>query len=293
MNEKRRAALSDAGRTPMNTVGSKQSRSKHSLSLMALLMAFASALAKFARARISQGLVIAAIAALSGCASDGKLTPPVPLQSPWSTDQTWAVLPFTNESGVSVVDTMAIADHFVAEIDSVDGLSCVPLNRSLAAMRTAGIRAITSDADARAMLRLLNVDGVLVGTVTAYDPYRPFRFGVAVQIYTEKIGAPEGTSADAITLATSESHVAVEAKATQPSTQVSRVYDANNHDTLTRLAAYSAGRYAPKSGMRAEVYLASMDRYSRFVAYDVVQSLLNEEAARFAPRPEVAGASSK
>ena len=234
--------------------------------------------------RASVGLTALMLACVAGCASDDKLTAPTTIQSPWPEERTWAVVPFLNESGVSAVDTLTISDHFVAELDGVDGIACIPLNRSLAAMRALGLRAVTNDQDARAVMRTLQVDGLMVGSITAYEPYRPLQLGVATQIYTSDTPAESVSNADALLLPAHESGSGAQAVATSgPSAEYSRVYDAQNHDVLMRLQSYASGRFAPKSGFREGIYLASIDAFSSFVAFDTIQELMKEESARVAP----------
>ncbi|MDZ4831521.1 MAG: hypothetical protein SGJ09_15140 [Phycisphaerae bacterium] len=200
------------------------------------------------------------------------------------------MLPFANESGVSAVDAMALADQFAIEIDAVERMNCVPVNRAIAAMRAAGINSINSESDARTVLAILQVDAVLLGTVTAYDSYRPLQLGVAVRVISVERSDSATADATALTMATGEPRNQTTPGSPPPSLQVSRVYDANNHGTLSSVKAYAAGREDPKSGLRGTAYLVSMERYSRFVAYDVVRSLLAEEAARRASRPDLADA---
>ena len=72
----------------------------------------------------------------TGCAA--RLSQPIVLRAPYETERVWAVVPFANESGVSNADGVAVADRFVSEIEQVEGLRCLPLNRTLAAMRSLG-----------------------------------------------------------------------------------------------------------------------------------------------------------
>ncbi|MFO0827994.1 MAG: hypothetical protein U0572_07565 [Phycisphaerales bacterium] len=194
---------------------------------------------------------------------------------------------------MSAVDTAALADRFAVEIDNVEGLSCLPVNRTLAALHAAGLPAVHTEAEAQQIIRLLGVDALMVGTVTAWDPYRPFQLGVAVQLVQAQTTRVAAADVNELTLATGDQKSAATQPADDGPLQVSKVYDANNHDTLTKLADYAAGRNVIKSGLRANVYTSSMDSYSRFCAYDTVRSLLEIEAARLGPRAEVVVAPTK
>ncbi|MDZ4755118.1 MAG: hypothetical protein SGJ11_11575 [Phycisphaerae bacterium] len=232
----------------------------------------------------------------SGCASEEKLVAPTSLRSPWEGERVWAVAPLTNESGVSTVDTFRLSDQFVIELDGVEGISCLSLNRTLAGMQALGMRQVTNDADARSLMRVLQTDGLLVAAVTAYDPYRPLQLGIAAQVYTADDAAAAATDVSELTMARGGDEGSTRTAARSgPSSQTSRVYAANNHAVLAKVGEYAAGRHNPRSGLRKNVYLASMDSYARFVAYDVVRELLAAEFAQRAPLPteEEAGAAKK
>jgi hypothetical protein len=225
-----------------------------------------------------------------GCSSNDKLVAPEPLRSPWGAERVWAVAPLTNQSGVSTVDTLRLSDNLVAEAEAIDGVRCLPLNRSLAALQGLGIKAVATDADARSLMKTLQVDGLVVGTVTAYDPYQPLQLGLAVQLYTSDRTEPLSTDVRELTMATGQAdgRGSTPMSRNGPAATASRVFDANNHDVLMRLDRYAAGRFNPKSGLRKNVYTASMDSFSRFVAYELLGELLATEAAKRAPRPDTA-----
>lgn len=232
-------------------------------------------------------LAASALAGLSGCASEDKLVTPTEHRSPWGAERTWALVPLANESGVSTIDTLTLSDQFVAEVEAVEGIRCIPLNRSIAGMRALGLNAIRTDAEARGLMRVLQVDGLVVGSITAYDPYQPLTLGMAAQLYTSDQPEPAATNVAELTMAVTERGPADRSKA-GPSSQASRIYAANNHEVLQRLARYAAGRNNPKSGLREQIYTSSMNAYSRFVAFETVGELLNAESARQAERMEVA-----
>jgi hypothetical protein len=234
-------------------------------------------------------LALTALAGGAGCASEERLTTPVEHQSPWGAERTWAVVPLANESGVSSVDALAMSDDLVAEVEAVEGLRAIPLNRTIAAMRAMGLPSVRTDAEARALLRVLQVDGLLVGSVTAYDPYQPLTLGVAAQLYTTDRPQVTATDVGELTMAVTDGGGAGSAgQRLGPSSQASRIYSASNHDVLQRVATYAAGRHNPKSGLRQQVYTASMSAYSRFVAFEVVGEILSGESALRSERAEVA-----
>lgn len=242
--------------------------------------------------RIAMGMAalgLLVVAGPLGCSSDDKLVTPVEHKSPWSSERTWALVPLANESGVSTLDTLTLSDDFVAEIEAAEGIRCLPLNRSIAALRSMGLNEIRTDAEARSLMRLLQVDGLVVASITAFDPYQPLTLGVAAQLYTTEQAGPTATDVSELTMAVTERDGRDRSKL-GPSSQASRIYSANNHDVLQRVEAYAAGRYNPKSGLRKQVYTSSMSSYSRFVAFEVVGELLSSERTIRAEQAEVAEA---
>lgn len=231
-----------------------------------------------------------------GCQSQYQLQTPVALQSPFPGERTWAVAPLANESGVSAVEPLVLTDSFVIEIDEANGLRCIPLNRTMLAMRALGLKAIVTDADARALLDTLQVDGLLVGSITAYDPYRPLQLGIAAQLYTLDQPTRNLDSPESIFLSMGEGGRRGTGESGSPrsdlapSSQFSQVYDGRNHEILRKLDVYARARAAPQSGFRDGIYLATIEAFSRFVAYDVTAAILAKEASNVAERAAEAAA---
>ena len=207
---------------------------------------------------------ILAVAQLAGCPP--RLSDPAVLSAPYEHPRLWGVAPFANESGTSVVDAAAVADAFMAEAQQVDGIDAIPVNRVILAMRQLDMPAVTSHGDALTLMNVLKVDGLVVGTVTAYDPYRPKQLGMAVQLYArqtrEGLG---GVNPRDLARSTGGSAMPGELGPPRPVAQAAGVFDAANHQTLKWLEAYAEGRGEPDSAYGEDIYLVSMDLYTRFV----------------------------
>ena len=121
--------------------------------------------------------LLMAIAIVPGCATRDRLHRPATIVA--RHPAVLAVGPMFNESGVSIpADQLAsVSDKLVAAINGVEGWSSVPFNRTLQAMKQLGLDSIRTDEDARTLCEVVGVDGILVGTVTAWNPYDPPRFG--------------------------------------------------------------------------------------------------------------------
>lgn len=132
-------------------------------------------------------LLIALLAGLapSGCAAKPDLVPPGVVVSPYAADAAFAVIPLRNESGASFIDTDAVSDKVVAELAQARGLRCLPLNRTIEAMRALELPAVTTPIEAQQVARAMGVDGIIVGTITAFDPYNPPVFGVSLALYAQ------------------------------------------------------------------------------------------------------------
>jgi len=217
---------------------------------------------------------------LAGCQS--RLAQPIVLKAPYATERVWAVVPFANESGVSDVDGATVADRFVSEIEQVDGLRCLPLNRTLAAMKSLGMTGIRDLQQASTLMRTLQVDGLVLGTVTEWGPYKPLRFGAAVEVIAASEGADRRPiDLKELTMPTAEgSGGATASKLNAEVSQGSRVFDARNHETLRELERYAQGRFDPNSPLGVQAYEMRIDLFSRFGAFVLTRDLLEQEAAR-------------
>ncbi len=225
----------------------------------------------------------ALLALVSGCASKERLEPPPAHASPFPGEtRVWAVAPFGNESGVSRIDAAHMADLFAQEVEQVDGLRIVPVNRVLSAMSLLKMPAITSESDAMAVLHLLGVDGLIAGTITTYDGFQPLKLGLAVQLFARPDRDATLTSLDPRTI--SRGTVGELDGPTQAIESIiaSGLFDASNHATREQLALYAAGRTAPESAYGERLYLVSMDLYTRFVSHRLIGDLLAGERARLA-----------
>lgn len=208
-----------------------------------------------------------ALASVGGCDPRPPLTDPILLRSPYPHTQVWAVVPFSNESGVSTADGSRVADQFVKVVEESDGLSCVALNRTLAAMQMLGMRSVLTDADAAKLRDTLGVDCLVVGTLSAWDPYPPPKIAMAVQVYVRqgtinlRTGAPFDPK--------------------RPAAFASGAFDASNHGTLAALRRYSASRHEPGGSYGEDIYLVEMGRFAEFASHELLAEILS----RLAPPP--------
>lgn len=207
---------------------------------------------------------------------------PKDLSSPWLPRQkVWAVAPLANESGVSVVDRLAVTDALVLEVASIQGVDVLPLNRTLEVMLALniGLEAIPTEEEYQVLLEVLGADALLVGSVIAFDPYQPLRFGASIQLIEASQAQQVALDPRALTMAVSDRLPLAPQDQNSAPIQASGIFDAENHGVLIALEGYAAGRSTHQLA-RSDVglYLLDMDDYTEFVFHQLLERLLTEAA---------------
>ncbi len=232
-------------------------------------------------------VIVTGILASGGCGiipPPSPLKQPVTLQSPVDHNRLWAVAPFANESGVSTVDGARVADAFREELEQVHGIDTVAVNRVLAVMRAANLQAVSTPDQARQLAAMLDVDGIVVGTVTTWDPYPPPTLGMAVQVFGQGPRAQASVDPYALSRAWGSDDVALGQVGSAPaSAQATGMFDSRNNQVLAWLEHYAKGRTEPNEAFGSDVYLMNMDLYTRFVTYRLIHDLLVYEHSRMTP----------
>jgi len=246
------------------------------------------------RAALLAAFSLITLIAINGCAMTkprDQMFPPQVIVSPYDTsegDVLWAVIPPLNESGTSLASDLTIGDSIVAAAQGIRGVRCLPLNRSIAAVRSLGLtRGIQSTGDAQRVAEFLGVDAVLAGSITAYDPYDPPVLGLALALYARPGAMENASQAKIDTRALSMSFTDFgtfdgRSFAGEPVSVVSEHLDARDHGVLMAVRRYAEGRSNLQSALSWRVYTASMDLYTQFVAHHTVGRLIDEEWLRLA-----------
>ncbi len=211
-----------------------------------------------------------------------RLQQPDLLAAPYQQPELWAVAPFANESGVSIVDTYRVADMFTQQVQQINGVEAVPVNRVLSVMRLLGLNAIESELDAVVLMNTLEVDALVIGSITAWDPYRPPTLAAAVELY--RSDASQRGQIDPIQISRHPSGDPLPGQMSDgPAAVAAGVFDARNHQTLYWLEQYAESRTLPDSAYGNDIYLVSMDLYMQFVSYRLLHDLLQQERIRLHP----------
>jgi len=249
---------------------------------------------------IRTGAALLAIAVTLCCALGGcgfmkkpRFVTPSTLESPYGPERTvtvWAVAPMRNESGTSAVDPLRVSDALVAQLQQVRGVQVLSLNRTISAMRSIGLVSIESQADATKLAKELGVDAIVVGTITAYDPYSPLQLGLALALLAPGGSPIVGTmdrvnTIDPYALEAVGSDFGLPAGGganAGPLSVVALHYDGANHNVQQAAQRYAQGRSEKVSAMGWEQYLASMRMFTKFACYDATARLLFQEQRRLA-----------
>lgn len=234
---------------------------------------------------IALAVVLIGVAWSAGCRAKPELTPPGVLVSPYAGDALFAVIPPRNESGASFVDPDRVGDMLVASLAQTRGLRCLPLNRTIEAMRALGLPSVNSAMEANQLARALGVDGIVAATITAYDPYDPPTIGLTLALFPQPSlgGRREGPLDDPRLLAMQASDAGYTGMRGSEPTAVESVHlDARSHDVLLRLRRYAEGRKEKETALDWRIYTASMDLYTQFGAHEAVRGLLDHEWLRLA-----------
>lgn len=232
--------------------------------------------------RTLQLLLLAAALPAIGCANSGKpLVVSAPLHSPWSENRLLAVAPLYNETGVSTLDALHYSDLLVAELQQVRGVDVTPMQRVLGAMEEQDIAWISSVDEARAIARTLGADGIVVGTLTSYDPYYPPRLGLALELIPVRAGGPGVSLQDTRALQSAASDMESGITSWESGwPTASEIVDSSDNGVRIHLERFAAARTDPESALGTTRYLYQNDLFMRYVSYRLISELLRQERLR-------------
>ncbi len=220
-------------------------------------------------------------ALLCGCALPEPVVRPV---SPYSGRRVFAVAPLRNESGSQHADALRTADCLTAQVARVRGVDTVAVNRVLGAMRAMGLHGIDTPEQAHQLREWLGVDGLLVGSITAYDPYDPPTLGLAVEIYRgdrDHGGTPTNPDPRELSRAPrlpGDTAIADPGPDLGPTSAIAGHYDASDPEVAALLDAYVVERGPDgTSEMTRRRFTASIDLYTEFVSYQLTARLMDAE----------------
>jgi hypothetical protein len=221
---------------------------------------------------------------LSACVAKPKAEP---LSSPYASRQIWAIAPIQNESGHSQANGHVIADHLARQLENASQIDVLPVNRVLAVMESQGMTALRSPGDVQLLLRLLGADYLVVGTVTAYDPYDPPKLGMAIELYSSpRVEEARILDLKRLSGASTDRDITPAAyrDVTRPVSIASGYFDAADPGVREKLQRYGQDR-SQQDGEASSwrLYRINMNLYCEFVSYVLSWRLLEAEKQRFTP----------
>lgn len=236
----------------------------------------------------------------AGCQAKPELDAPQFTVSPYDQSRgelLWAVAPLRNESATTTVDPLVMSDKIVEALEQVRGIRALPMNRTLETMRALRMPMIRTAGDANRLAEALGVDALVVGAITAYDPYDP-RLGLALTL-VPRTAAMNGMThletgkLDARAVTSSATEVAAAtAPLGEPSSSASLLFDGKNQAVQMDVRNYAEGRAERVSAAGWRRYLRSVDLFSEFAAHRTVDQLVQAETLRLArmqPKSEQSG----
>jgi len=226
-------------------------------------------------------LPVVCAALLCCCTAPAPVDRPV---SPYAGRRVFAVAPMRNESGSLHADPLRTADRFAAEVARVRGLDTVPVNRVLATMQDLGLAGINTPQDAHRLRERLGVDGLVVGSITAYDPYDPPTLGLAVELYRGDRDAggtghhPDPRALSRAARLPGDPRDTADAPDFGPTSAIAGHYHAADPEVAALLDAYAVERGPDGTGeMTRRRFTASIDLYTEFVSYQLTARLMDAE----------------
>ena len=226
----------------------------------------------------------------AGCQSKPELDAPRFTVSPY--DQShgellWAVAPLRNESATTTVDPLQMSDKIVEAIEQVRGVRALPMNRTLETMRALRMPMVRTPADANKLAEALGVDALVVGAITAYDPYDP-RLGLALTVVPRTtamngMARVETGKLDARAVQSSPTEMTAGAAVLgEPTSSASLLFDGKNQAVQMDIRNYAEGRSERVSAAGWRRYLRSVDLFAEFAAFRTVDQLVQAETLRLA-----------
>jgi hypothetical protein len=197
----------------------------------------------------------------------------------------WAVAPAINLSGENSVDPILQADIVFEQLQAVNNLTVIPVNRVVQVYAALHIEKVESPEQAAVVCQQLGCDALVVPTITVYDPYDPPKAGVALQLL-KSAKQTAGTEVDARALVRAAAPTVQQALPVNPPfIQVVGMYDAANGSVRDAVLRYAKGRNDPDGPLKSDEYFVSMDSYCGFVYHTLIAQLIERETGQPAELP--------
>lgn len=195
--------------------------------------------------------------------------------------EVWAIAPALNLSGQREVDPLLQADIAYQQLQHVRGLTVVPVNRVAEVYASLRIEKVQSAEQAAIVCDLLGCDGLVVPSVTAYDPYSPPKFGGSLQLFRKPGSFARPEQVDPRLLSRAAAPLENESLPVRPDfVQAVGMYDAANGSVREAVLRYADGRNDPLGPMGSKEYFVSMERYCGFAYHELIDQLLKQQSPK-------------
>lgn len=187
---------------------------------------------------------------------------------------TIAVAPAANFSGGRDFDPERFADLMAGELGYADGVTVVPVSRTLAQMTARGLGRIETTQQALELTQALGADAILVFAVTAYEPYEPPRIGLTAQLIGRSPRGQSGMDPVALSRQSSETGKERVAGGQGVLAQTQRVFDASHDSVIEDVRRFASIRDANASPYGWRRYVVSQEEFIRFCCHATVRELM-------------------
>lgn len=200
-----------------------------------------------------------------------------------------AVVPFyvpeLKDDKDNILDPVTVGDIFASELvqTSSHGFKVQRPEQVAKFMLRNKIKLQTS-ADAIELAKLLEVDAIIVGAITEYNPYFPPRVAMAVEMFTTKQHRFVSIDIDKVIMSGKAEPLPISDSSKHLFTAyVENVYDSSNQLTRLKVKAYSrTHKESDWPGEDETHILRSMRLYLRYVSFETASALFDE--ARYQQR---------
>jgi hypothetical protein len=189
--------------------------------------------------------------------------------------QVWAIAPTINISGQDHIDPLLQSDLVYQELQKVHGVTVIPVDRVAEVYASLRIDKVQSEHDAEDVCKLLGCDGLVIPTVTAYDPYDPPKFGASLQLFVKPGTFARMPKVNPYELERSPTTTSLPAMPeARNMAQVVEMYDASDGSVREAVTRYAHGRTDPNGALKDSEIMLSMDRYCAFGYHELLDELI-------------------
>jgi hypothetical protein len=173
-------------------------------------------------------------------------------------------------------DPLRVTDLVASEFLSFEGMSVIPVNRSLAYLASEGKASVETPTDALELARAFDADATVVTAITEYDPYDPPVVGMVLQWYPNQDKRRPAIRFDPVAASRMASDPEIEISAIGPASpnwQIQRVFNAADRRILKQIRDFARDRGGSESPYGWRAYTKSQELYVRFCSWTLIRTI--------------------